>query len=404
MPTNFNIQQHDYVEVFRDDSVNGVVQNTANVGGSLYHSVQDTRIGRGIENFHKRKNSGELLPYTYFLKIIRDIEVEGPSTLSAGHMSSSGDTIRYDWRWSNGGTRALPRRFDVRHKFKLNEAHEVMRDLGVNPWIYPTLAAAKIYGRGWDGLTFLAEFHQIVRMFRDIVPRFLRYYKDVMEIRKKPHLYLKLGYKSADEWLQARYGWRILIYDIKEVNELIDSIDKESRSRVKDRAGGSFTYTRDDSFVVGAGTFQRNFSDVTTYNLSVRGAIIADFMPSRIQLNPFVTAWEIVPYSFVIDWLFNVGAGLNALSFLALNNQYTAARSFVLTGERVVSCDTSFLGGGWENDGWSNWDQIRVTEKFEVTERRPTLVSPLPPLQLRLDWLKVTDLLALILQVIRKWQ
>lgn len=39
---------------------------------------------------------------------------------------------------------------------------------------------------------------------------------------------------------------------------------------------------------------------------------IAQRLFDQIQLNPFVTAWELVPFSFVVDWFVNVGDWLQS--------------------------------------------------------------------------------------------
>jgi hypothetical protein len=271
--------------------------------------------------------------------------------------------------------------------------------LGINGDVFAQQAAAKLYGRGWDGLTFAAELHKLVRMFRQFIPKVLKLLREAFRLYRSGAL-ARLGYASVDAWLEGRYGWRILIYDIEDINELMKKIDEDEMLRSKERVGDVFTYTWDRSSTGTAGNVV-NRDDVTNYTVRMRGSIIADFTPSKITLNPVLTAWEIVPFSFVVDWIVQVGRALEAMSFLALNNKYTACVGYKVEVERTVRFE-SFGTGIWSNEFHSTFPDIEVDDNWELLRRRPVRVPTKPLLNVDLNAFKVMDLVALVLQLFRK--
>lgn len=362
--------------------------------------VYDLCAGTNLRDFHKRKNSGELLPYTKWLNVSHECKTTGSNRQFLDFTTKGGSHVRYEYFWGDG--KALPMNimgttFEIA---KLTKIDTVLSNLGVSPHHYVQRAAAKLYSRGWDALTFLAEFHQVVRMFRGCVTQFLDLCEQyAREVKNSKALYFNGLLPTFNAWLQGRYGWRILVYDIQDINKLIETIDEEQLTRAKERVGESFNYSEDNSRSLYA-SWYRNTSDLTSYKFSVRGSIIADFMPNRIQLNPVVTAWELVPYSFVVDWFFSIGRALEALSFLAVNNLYTAATGIYCEVDRSVSSsvipDSNWTSYTTDVDSWS------ASEKWTYKERVPAIVSYLPSLNVNLNYFKVLDLVALIGQALRK--
>lgn len=354
-------------------------------------------FGKRLDNFHKRKNAGELLPMTEYKCMKHSLTLGGPSEINYGFFNQPlGEERRYNFRWTDG--RSIPLNF---HQVPMwttwqNRIDNIIKDdLGVNPSVFTQRAAAKLYGRGWDGLTFLAEFHQVVRMFRGAAGQFIELIKQYIGYKRRHLGSADTPLKTFNQWLATRYGWRILLYDIEDINKLVDEIDKEALTRTKERVGQSFTHTVDNSYSRSLGVIY-DVSDITEYDISVRGSIIADFMPSKVQLNPVVTTWELIPYSFVVDWFISIGTALEALSFLALNNLYTASYGYHVTATRNVSVGTISYDPSWVNPWHAGLNEYTVKEEVEYKFRQPVSVSAIPSVRINLDWLKVTDLIALI--------
>lgn len=398
-PNSFHIERIDSSRARTWITENGV-PGTPSTSLMAHRSMTlDIFRGHVLRDFHRRKNQGELLPYTDFSKVIYNQTINAPVVINSGHTRLTNPSVVVNWyrRWDDGSN--LP--FPLGCNFTSNQralAHKAIVDAGINLHIPVQQAASVLYSRGWDGLTFLAELHKIVRMFRQAIPRLLSLIADIGRALSRGEL-TSLSSNVLGHWLEGRYGWRILVFDIQDINNLIRNFDKKQRTRVKERTGFSRTHTVDDSKPLG-GVFagvRAVTDDITEYEINIRGSVIADFMPSRIRLNPVVTAWELVPFSFVLDWFVNVGQALEALSFLALSDKYTAATGIHVKMTRTFGYSSVQPADSihWENQFHTNVGEVSVTEVTEYSERRNVAVSTLPPRRINLDGFKVMDLVAL---------
>ena len=112
------------------------------------------------------------------------------------------------------------------------------------------------------------------------------------------------------KWMEYRYAIMPLYYSVQDQLKLLKGLGnvyKTSRKSKKfsqsvvspvDRSRkGIYTYTREDvSYkltAVGKASYEPGSIDKQLFD--------------QIGLNPFQTAWELIPYSFVVDWFANVG-------------------------------------------------------------------------------------------------
>lgn len=132
---------------------------------------------------------------------------------------------------------------------------------------------------------------------------------------------------AANNWLEYHFGWTPLIHDIYDAVEVVNNplksfqptrgVGREARD-----AGVIYqedTYTicaamRYQQYVTGQGATVQAISNDTYHTLEQFGL-----------LNPLSIAWELVPFSFIVDWFANVGDVLRAHSDFAgmtLVNRY----------------------------------------------------------------------------------
>jgi hypothetical protein len=245
---------------------------------------------------------------------------------------------------------------------------------------YVQAAAAKIYSQGWDALTFGAELSKTVVMFRSFLTRWAS---------------LARSGKLESLWLEGRYGWRPLVYDMKDINKAINNLN-EGRKRYRDSVGSTTTKTWKQINTINAVYGVLTCTTTYTDTFGIRGSIVADIEPPRIQFNPITTAWELMKLSFVVDWVLNIGQFLESLSFLALQREYYAAagfqvkRSYIQTSNFVPAVGCL---GTWYTDSRG---------EATLTQRIPTSVSTIPLPKLRLGAFKVLDLVALFLQAVTR--
>jgi hypothetical protein len=134
---------------------------------------------------------------------------------------------------------------------------------------------------------------------------------------------------SAGAWLEYRYGWRPIIGDCKTV--MRDSHKFRERiggKRLVVRSGGQVTRSNSKTSVLTTGLVEANRADVfTSESITARVSagvlyqVLEPDTPEKLlkmaglrgqDFGPSV--WEIIPYSFVVDWFVGVGDWLQAIS------------------------------------------------------------------------------------------
>jgi len=122
--------------------------------------------------------------------------------------------------------------------------------------------------------------------------------------------------RVASSWLQFKYGWKPLVQDCHGAAELLGQHIAGRPSHVSFR-GSAKTFTPSSSRVLGEGSF-----DFTGINTTTKHKYVCRFSldsESRAGLaqtgltNPALLAWELLPYSFVVDWFLPVGNYLQSL-------------------------------------------------------------------------------------------
>lgn len=255
-------------------------------------------------------------------------------------------------------------------------------------------AAANAADAEWDVLTFLAELRSSVDTLASVYSRFnLRTRGMAISARnlaRSPRDALRI---FRDLWLEARYGIRPLIYDAQDAVKAIG------------RLGSTYDFSR------GTGYNQEDLGDVATavllqstirYDVTAertgtrqyRGFAYASFesdWAASFGSDPLVTAWELVPYSFVVDWFVNIGAWVKTLT-PSLKGQFLGVGYSVKTTSRVVQEWQGSARGGWDG----NNGPYRCEIELQHYERGSTSI-PTPPLLPELTIPRFVDLVALAL-------
>jgi hypothetical protein len=171
-----------------------------------------------------------------------------------------------------------------------------------------------------DVLTNVAEFREIPSLLRSVaedltmILRLMRGRFSLRDLRSAsrvaPRDLLKHPYRAmrkiGDTWMRHRYGIMPLVYTYRDLMKTMDrgiSV-KTKRSRViQARPTGvslpsstvNYKWTDYDGYIRVTGNVFQNYS----FQAAARAA--------GMGFNPLVTAWELIPYSFVADWFCNIG-------------------------------------------------------------------------------------------------
>lgn len=154
----------------------------------------------------------------------------------------------------------------------------------------------------------------------------------------------------ADSWLEASFGWRPLLHDIDSgAQALAESgiIERDTRSPV--RALGFSEETSHGPVVqLGQGYPGQYVQHLRRERVEVRYIALVDtgsysvFNPTRIGFDPsnwLPTVWEVVPWSFLIDYFANIGDIISAASLNTSGVRWT-----LRTERKITSVETLNLG------------------------------------------------------------
>jgi hypothetical protein len=327
--------------------------------------IQITTTGVSIPGFHAKVKRGELLPYTPFNQ--SHFTLAGTAGLYT--LAKQGST------WYKRIGPWVPYRLFMTKAALSDALIAAVPNIDVGPAVQA--CAAKIYSSGHDTLTSLLELHKTAALFKGLSSKFVSLFS---------------ASKAAGNWLEYRYGWRILYFELLDLQKALSSLD-EQRTRFSDRVGWSqhIMNSTDSVFNGGGGVYcNMNFTD--TIEVSTRGAITADINPPKFRFNPVITGWELVKFSFIVDWFIQIGQWLEALSFLALVSDYTAAGGTYISFKREATSSGPYFTSPTT---YLDVEAGTMTAVLKVTTRTPQQVALHPFASIKLDAGKVLDLAAL---------
>jgi hypothetical protein len=230
--------------------------------------------------------------------------------------------------------------------------------------------------------------------------------------RKERILYLNK--KVSDHWLEYSLGWKPLLSDIQSAGQLLSKVAFGNKSKGYRKFIAGFGKDNDattaTSFILG-GNPNVIGSTHQTSEVSVKYYGLMDIRcPNQVTwrsvgLTPdnfFPTIWELIPYSFVVDYFTNIGDMIAAASFTRTGIRWMAkgTRLSLVNHYMVLRAESSFvthLGGSYpvfscyarpSNATWAN----------ETVERSRFSGSLVPQLEFTLpghasQWLNIAGLL-----------
>lgn len=293
-----------------------------------------------------------------------------------------------------------------------------------------TAALASAKAQGMDILTFYAEYRKTVDLVVGLAGRVVQRAHDLVRFKKLDRIKDRKAFISAfsDSWLEYRYGWRILAYDIESVSEIMKKLDNGISLRFKAKAGSfksnsvlsqsgsrsSLSFSQLPSGNIGGSglPYRCKFAINESHELrSHAGVLIESYLRSLVTVDPFLTAHELVPYSHVVDWFFNVNKWITAVSPLLDERLLQAYKriDLVKTKTYAVEPDTQYT----HPSGLEKWVPFGGSSSFTIEtggwERSP-LIGEEQQLTLAyvnsFDKLKAVDAAALLwgrIRVLRKF-
>jgi len=271
-----------------------------------------------------------------------------------------------------------------------------------------------------NALETFAELGESVASLRSVFTKAYRLCKNFRSFALQGYQSIDYALKAAfqphsesraiavrDAWLELRYGIRPLVYDILNWISAFEDIMTTTRFR-----GTASAYTEGpvatSSSYYGGSNSTTGFllKQVTSSHIECHTGCLAqldlasvNMLSSRLGANRILqTAWELIPYSFVVDWFFNVGNTIDS---------WVPQPGVTTLGTWRTTCEyRSYRVATIGYYPAANITNVVSTPTYthSVTERRIVRVGNpaapvLPSLSIRLSISKLADLLGLFSQL-----
>lgn len=341
--------------------------------GGSYKSV----TGRCTPKYAARVARGELIPYTPWIK--REFVTHSNPSYPA-HIKKTSDQSgdKYtDWITGTWGETS------VYAPYRDTNDSVVLGAIGDNRDLLLRAAASAYSSNTFDAGTFLGEMPETIRMMAKTVQRF-RDIKDRQFRKMKnfdPHSFL----------LESRYGWSPFYRDMKKLGEHLRRQQKlvnrvVGRSRESYSTLWSSTETASDPI--------RTHVTVVEDTITITGmaSVAADYVQNAWKFNPIITGYELLPYSFVLDWFWNVSQALKSAALMVGASSTTSCAGWRISTRRLFTRTyTAKAGYTYVVNPSGSRDSEAI-----LTFRYPMSVPYLPPIKVNLDANKIADLIAMI--------
>lgn len=232
---------------------------------------------------------------------------------------------------------------------------------------------SKIKGQRIDAPVLAAELGKTTDMFFDLCRSVVKGFSYLKQLRRKAvkalkrassdirrkaywmHLYRKYTKKISNKWLEYAYGWKPLANDIWELSNALREPRPEG-----DRTVRASVASKKSIFLDYDATVKRvNVTESTESRAQARFTVDSWCISRAQQIgltNPAASLWELVPFSFIIDYLVDVGEFLGSLDALVgISNAYWQ------TGTRVVThsaCSTYYGVNSQPGAAWRKRTQL----------------------------------------------
>jgi hypothetical protein len=240
-------------------------------------------------------------------------------------------------------------------------------------------------------------------------PKKLRDLSEVnRKLRKEGKKPLRKSEYASSAWLELQFGWLPVLKDIYDIVKYINELLSDPNAS----PWLAFTGYADSRVSGGANhpdTFPNYYDkDNMSFNASYRVSITAtfqmqnnviDFLNSIGLIDPLAVAWEVVPFSFVVDWFYPVGDMISSM-------HATAGLELLEYGISVKEqglISLPFKSDFTENDGGSLAPVEFYRENFTRVVNPTEQIPPMPFVSSSFSeifslW-KITTSLALLKQV-----
>jgi hypothetical protein len=320
------------------------------------------KSGRPTPNFHRRVKSGELLPEQSYARW--DYSMQRTSEYSTSKACqttgyATGSRINHDadlptLRLWGVDYYSVPNDIESQLEQNVDEGAMIICALAQ---ITPDL----------DLLTTAVESRQTLRMILGARRRARDY------IRRAMRGGFSTAKAASQAWLEWRYGWRTLGYDLENIVDLVNNPVQSLIVSGSCSETGNASSTYVDEWTTGIASWVD--TGTISASRSIRARVIGRWngRSLRVVTSIPITLWEVVPFSFVADWFVNVGDVLSAweakMHLSTIHSSVSRRTTLESTLSRISTGTSGWLGGGVGTG----------SEQILVRERAPRYIPSLVP-------------------------
>jgi hypothetical protein len=325
----------------------------------------------------------------------------GIGTIGSDSLSTSAPFTAYS---SSGNTRIITFRMQisitVARRVGLSDSANIALDSQLSSYLLDPLDAcdslfssahAGIQKAEWELLTTLAEANKtlayVTGRMKDAAGIIKSARKgDFSFLKKKPDVS-----DARDLWLEARYAIRPIVYDVANAMQAFNK-DKRLSPFIRSSRRDSLESTENIQFSYTSGDIDYVLEGTATIVHELRAGVYATLEHNLPNvkllglLNLASTAWELVPWSFVVNWFVNTStiiSSLNPNPVYAVNKGYCSVNTTIVFNGTL----TASVGGETKVTSISK----TLSQYKRVLRTNPSLIS----IDVNLTVPKLLDLMAL---------
>jgi len=266
----------------------------------------------------------------------------------------------------------------------------------------------------FKGLTWLGELKETIQMLRhpasalrDNMSKYLRAQQRHRRLLSRKKSLKSLNQAISGTWLEYVYGWRPLIADIESACNAYSQHEADVQYlRAYGKAEGAQSdsnrvwvnhFANYGSYIVEETKRQRQkcvYKGVVRLKPEIQASSARNVIRlSGFGIEEFVpTAWELIPYSFVVDYFSNIGTILNSITPLFYDWVWWSCaitRTSKVTYQTKAGVKSPFT---W---AWSESHVPGTSECVAYSRSKPVLSLPVPQVELPGSGWQWANLLAL---------
>lgn len=171
-----------------------------------------------------------------------------------------------------------------------------------------TAAASELNESVYDITTEIAELPSLIGSIIEMLKKALLFYRETRQkvklLKRNPKTVADLPAEIAKLWMTYRYGVQPIAYSVADALTQLEMSGVLYRTVRRGQAHALDVACPGWSFASPLKVTERAWG---------KGRFAAASNLNGLGVNPFVTAWELIPLSFVVDWFLNVGDLISAL-------------------------------------------------------------------------------------------